>query len=318
MIHSTLTGSSSAKTHSQRPLRIVSVDMGIRNLAYCVLSLPALPSSSLETPTTKPSVLAWNRLAVSKPQAEKKESFHPADYAVHAYELLTRTLLPYRPTHVLIERQRTRTMGGSAVQEWTMRVNMLESQLYAVLYTLAADGGWDGRVEGISPARVAATWLDQGEWAEGEAADVLKGRIKGAGARRKKEKVRIVGRWLESGEEVTMGNPVVESTREKFLAALKGQKRGLTQDQEAAPKRTIHRPGVKRKISKPPHEVDTTRDPEADEWESTSKLDDMADCLLQGVAWIRWEENRRRVRLRGVEALDHLLSSNTESPALIK
>ena len=33
------------------------------------------------------------------------------------------------------------------------------------------------------------------------------------------------------------------------------------------------------------------------------KLDDLADCLLQGMAWIRWEENRRGVLEGGLEAL---------------
>ena len=203
-------------------------------------------------------------------------------------------------------------MGGSAVQEWTMRVNMLESQLYAVLHTLSAASQWDGNVEGISPARVAATWLDQGRWAEGEAADTMKGRIKGAGARRKKEKVRVVGQWLESGEKVSMGNVVVESTRQKFLATLKGQKRDLAHDRGSAPT-TTNNPGAKSNVSKSQLDSVSALDPEADKWESTSKLDDMADCLLQGVAWIRWEENRQKVRLYGVEALDNLIGT-AESP----
>ena len=36
------------------------------------------------------------------------------------------------------------------------------------------------------------------------------------------------------------------------------------------------------------------------------KLDDLADCLLQGMAWVQWERNRRLVMEKGVQALDEL------------
>jgi cruciform cutting endonuclease 1 len=33
------------------------------------------------------------------------------------------------------------------------------------------------------------------------------------------------------------------------------------------------------------------------------KLDDLADCLLQGLAWVQWEENKRLLLKKGVEVL---------------
>ena len=36
------------------------------------------------------------------------------------------------------------------------------------------------------------------------------------------------------------------------------------------------------------------------------KLDDMADCLLQGMAWVQWERNRRLVMEKGVQAFEEL------------
>jgi cruciform cutting endonuclease 1 len=37
--------------------------------------------------------------------------------------------------------------------------------------------------------------------------------------------------------------------------------------------------------------------------EKMGKLDDLADCLLQGMAWVQWEENKRLLLKKGVEAL---------------
>ena len=40
--------------------------------------------------------------------------------------------------------------------------------------------------------------------------------------------------------------------------------------------------------------------------EDIGKLDDLADCLLQGMAWIRWEENRVAIVENGLEAVEEL------------
>ncbi|KAE8353894.1 mitochondrial resolvase Ydc2, partial [Aspergillus coremiiformis] len=133
------------------PLSILSIDMGIRNLAFAHLLVPN--TTALTNPIT-PTLNAWRRLAVSdlgvldspmEPSTERiedeqkkeiengKETFHPSLYAPQAYTLVSTLLARYRPTHVLIERQRFRSGGGSAVQEWTLRVGVFEGMLHAVL-----------------------------------------------------------------------------------------------------------------------------------------------------------------------------------------
>ena len=133
-----------------RKERILSIDMGIQNLAFCVVDV------ELGGTTHEMHVVAWRRLTLMSflPSASSSESsplpdrsssalYGSSNLALAAQSLLTRTLLPYGPTTILIEKQRYRTQGFAAVQEWTLRVNTLEAALWGVLATLRGGKDFD-------------------------------------------------------------------------------------------------------------------------------------------------------------------------------
>ena len=254
--------------------RVLSIDMGIRNLAYCVFDVPSRA-------TTKVAIKSWRCISVSSKatastvtSATTKESFEPSGYATYAYRFLSEALGQYSPTAVLIERQRYRSMGSSAVQEWTVRVNMFEGMLYAVLRTLVEEGKWTGQAYCVSPLKVGSFWLGD---------LVGKGQVeagkqkKTAKARNKAAKVDIVGRWLEGGDVVDVDDVgEAKQTAHAFLSKWKGE-------------------GRRRASENGDEEI--------------GKLDDLADCLLQGMAWIQWEKNKRRAMREGIQALDSAIKA---------
>ena len=256
---------------------IISIDMGIRNLAYCRLTFPQAPKPSLNG---TPVISEWARVEISKnttqlkglEETKTKEAFDPATYSQHAYNLVS-TLFsstPNQPTQILIERQRFRSMGGSAVQEWTLRVNMFEAMIYAVLKTLAEKGMWQGTVHPIAPAKVSKFWLG-----DKEGTDEIEG--KGSkSTKTKTAKIQLVGRWLEE-RRTGYGKFELEGKAEEMGRAYLGKRtRSGTKSREIA---TVPQIG---------------------------KLDDLADCLLQGMAWIKWEQNRRLIVSKGIDALDEI------------
>ncbi|MCJ1364712.1 hypothetical protein MMC16_003828 [Acarospora aff. strigata] len=280
--------------------RIISIDMGIRNLAYCVLAVDTpLPHPTASTELSRrqqrsrdtlPILEGWTRVAVSskvqpdtttgdpspKTKPKIKEAFDPATYARHATTLVSHLLRTHRPSTILIERQRYRSMGHSAVQEWTLRVNMFEAMIHAVLETLFREGRWSGAVHAVSPSKVGPFWLG----GEGTAKAKAKAKVQDAASKKKKDskkgtnksaKIDLVGTWLEEGREVEMA-PGAENTRSVFLGKWKGKK--------------------SRKKKK-----------EADVDIDIGKLDDLADCLMQGTAWLKWQENKRKLVEGGPDTL---------------
>ncbi|KAK1772421.1 mitochondrial resolvase Ydc2 [Phialemonium atrogriseum] len=298
-----------------RPLgpdaRVLSIDLGIRNLAYSLLSPPlARPSRAQRGSKAGPAVHAWRPLSLAPaPGAAAGDQdqgpadgadealaadFSPASLSRIALRLVQERLLPLRPTHVLIERQRFRSGGGSAVYEWTVRVNSLEAMLYATFATLQALGHWDGVVLPIDPKRVSTFLLedqkvvgDDGVERGGEDPDCVPGAKKAGGKARKdatgaevkssgrvarenkKRKIDLVGNWLVH-HKLAMAGVEATAMRIAFLEKwLPKEHLGKRSAEGLALKGTA---------------------------ESIRKLDDVADSLLQGVAWLRWEENKTKLR----------------------
>ena len=317
--------------------RVLSVDMGIRNLAYCLFEVAevdiAHEANAVLNSTGKPSlpnltavqgralkiarVLSWHRLSVSSGdtatttnvdasqpsvsasivqdtsedskireadggpaskasvKAKKKaEAFDPVTMAKAAHDLVQNRFLEMQPTHILIEEQRHRSGGSFGVLEWTYRVNMLEAMIYAVLQTITArrkSTGADDQVTILpaGPKRMSSYWTSTNfisglqrehpqEWkALGGLPEDKAGRVFLASW--------FLRRGLRFGEEQ---NAAV--TREAFLRPSKRQ---------ADPEQDVN--NRKSKASS------------KSKGKKATKLDDLADSLLHGLAFIDWEISRR-------------------------
>ncbi|WEW55452.1 hypothetical protein PRK78_000883 [Emydomyces testavorans] len=357
-------------------LSILSIDMGIRNLAYAHLLV--YPESRRRgrsdgqkfTSLQSPILNVWNRLAISEfpspsaaeavdlsaplavlggavgnggeklklarcdssqPEEQQvggtkstveKESFAPDLYASHAYTLITSLVATYQPTHILIERQRFRSGGGSAVQEWTIRVGVFEGMLYAVLHTLQREPskvGLDIAVQGVEPQRVARYWIERDSGTPEEAKG-RKTKKKTTSKEGKKAKIDLVGRWISSsaGAAKAEGPAKVEiaangQAKGMAMAFLRKWSKGRTGSgrttaaehllsascAKRAPRRSAKAKGASADLD---HDPDTVVDRQVGPVD-IGKLDDLADCLLQGIAWLEWQGMREKIAAEGIDAV---------------
>lgn len=274
-------------------LSLLSIDMGIRNLAFTHIKAPALLSSEGFYQYGQPKIEAWQRLSVSTPEAipatcktrkagslvqengcqsesagsakAKKESFEPIDFAAHAYRFIDHVLKAYKPDQIVIERQRFRTGGQASVQEWTIRVGVFEGMLYAVLRAIAEERKLHLQVEPMQPARVNGSWLEGSESAKKAQEKKLSSRDV------KQAKIALVCKMLEE-----------KGKQARFTVSQ--QLQPFTEDFTSAWKKEAR---AKKSASS-----------------GIGKLDDLADSLLQGLAWINWQNNRMRLSSLGKDAFD--------------
>ncbi|KAF2256409.1 ribonuclease H-like protein, partial [Trematosphaeria pertusa] len=319
--------------------RILSIDMGIKNLAFCVADVRL---SSEESSATTMEIRAWRRLdvveEVSKRSGIKKREFakegtgedeeRPDPYAPSslsdtAYTLLKRSLLTYAPDIILIERQRWRSSGGSAIQQWTVRVNTLEGMLWAILTALRTEcrittrredfKKYNYRIFGVDPKRVGGFWLGD------------RGKVEGVKRRSKKEGAEEVGLGPESETEDGVGLEGGGKAGGK-LSRGKAEKKAKIWllrswlDREppstALSKHTKPSPDEEEVPAAQAyisfsffHHAEATRqtllyatDAASERSKRTNirkgdvkKVDDITDCFLQAAAWVAWEENRRAI-----------------------
>ncbi|WPH00999.1 ribonuclease H-like protein [Acrodontium crateriforme] len=282
--------------------RVLSVDMGIRNLAFCTLDVPKTTNQPWKVKTWKrvdlleglshandeeaPQSKESKLLTLAEQKRRKsailasvsKTAFNPSSLSVIAHKI-TRDLLSYQPDTVLIERQRFRSGGAAAIQEWTVRVNMLESMIWACMETIrhsndTSSGVFPSTIE-VNPARVARFW------SAGSYIDLLPPNdlfLGGVGSTEmaklepkkidKQEKIDVVRRWATNhGDSENHVSIEFEGEAAKVAKAFE----------------------TKEKLS-----GSATR--KRDAVSTMGKLDDLADCLLQAGAFVRWSTNQQRIR----------------------
>ncbi|KAI1175158.1 mitochondrial resolvase Ydc2 [Nemania sp. FL0916] len=345
------------QSQSQSGPVVLSIDLGIKNLAFSLMTPAAALASSARKadpkrkqhktadsspqhlPSNSPPAIelhAWQRLSLlDSPRSDKDKddapdadavvkaanAFTPAVLAQAANGFLQETVLRLdpQPTHILIERQRWRTGGAAAIQEWTLRVNTLEAMLHASLQTLRDVGAWKGVVVSVQPERVGPFFLDDpaalassekpakkksaasaakkkklasdedGEEARSPDEDDGKKKKKKRASNRatgpdaKKLKIALLGQWLAQGDLVIRpGNADIGYMIDAYRDALPGAGRRSRTKKSAAEESEVQakRPALDR------------------------KLDDVTDSLMQGMAWLRWQENTALLREEdGVEQL---------------
>jgi cruciform cutting endonuclease 1 len=174
-------------------VRILSIDMGIKNLAFCVADVqmhthPEKTSDAFihmdiqawrrldaveEVTATSPERDEWSTPPASDDE-EAVDPYAPSSLSQTAFHLITQTFLPYKPDVVLIETQRWRSGGGPAIQQWTVRVNTLEGMLWALFTAFQTrpsqlSSSVRSKTElkksyeiwGVDPRRVGAYWVGQ-------------------------------------------------------------------------------------------------------------------------------------------------------------
>jgi len=300
--------------------RILSIDMGIKNLGICILE-PQSPERHPQSTTRTIHVSHWKSLNLlsrlhpksvnHSPSAEVEDptngkttidatAFHPSNLSKTAVSLVHELLQTYKPTHILIERQRFRSGGMSAVQEWTLRVNMLESMLWATFEALRQHSRKGNGVVGfpgtwpVDPARVARFWCARPErwgteFSETELAGIgeMKPSAKMGESERKrsidkKEKIARVRSWLLGADVASASAVREEESTDKVSLQLSPEAREVA--------------GVFTSTTAAGRRKSTSPEPGAKPSSEITKLDDLADSMLQGVAWIRWADNLQTMR----------------------
>ncbi|KAK4458522.1 mitochondrial cruciform cutting endonuclease 1, partial [Cladorrhinum samala] len=288
--------------HTYQPIprnaRILSIDLGLRNFAFSLISpnpsLPSSPSTSpsllqactslTSLPTSLPNVTlhAWDRLDLIPSVPASFAFSSPASMASLTHSLVTDYLLPLKPTHILIERQRYRSSNQLPIQEWTVRVNTLEAMLHATFRALAPPA--EAQVASVTPKLVASYMFPNSSTAETydyDGVPAVGNRAQRAYRLLKKNKVKMLGRWLAGDQQmIRPGNKDMQKMLGFFVEAFesKGKRRGRKK------KKLV---GVQAEEQEGEEVMDVR--------EMVGKLDDLSDSVLQGMVWIQWNRNLERL-----------------------
>lgn len=139
----------------ERPYNILSIDMGVKNLAFCELQI-----------ASKPIVNRWSLIQLEG--YDRSLSFEQPSFAKLGYQLLSSLVDRHQlPEVILIEQQRFRSNGLGNVPEWIVRVNQLEAMIHAFLRAfIETSSNMRCHIGSISPTKVMNYWVRNKETGE--------------------------------------------------------------------------------------------------------------------------------------------------------
>jgi cruciform cutting endonuclease 1 len=315
------------KETQDRKLRIVSIDMGIKNLAYCDVEVD-YPGGNLMKPQM--DIIRWNKLnlvdatrdlrsglpnpkAIEEGTPEIDGDMDPYSLPVlsrTAYRFVRDTILTAEPDIILIERQRWRSSSSTAIQQWTVRVNTVEAMLWATLETISKEGQThflsrkgvkarrDHEVFAVDPKRVGQYWLEQhakavhGESALAIGLEDLVEEEEGKGTKkipRSKAEKKAKIALLRSWLSAEPASTAMSTPVSAPMISFGfGPDAALAREALCSPKAAKPR---KKTTKSADGKVIAGKDGDGKEKDMT-KLDDITDCCLQVAAWVAWESNR--------------------------
>jgi len=286
----------------KKTARVLSIDMGLRNLAFCVVDVAG---GGRGGGAAEVCVRRWRRVdlvggyeGLSPPSASASEvevestgeeengGFTPSHLSLTAHAFLSE-VMRCEPDVVLIERQRWRSGGAPAIQQWTVRVNTLEAIMWAILTCWRQDAGRAFDVVGVDPKRVAHFWLDGWEGVEeggSEEEAERKGARKASRVKAEKQaKIRLLRAWLDRDNPST-GKALIHEDGNQHPSisfSFEAEGVGLERGPEATRQALLY---ATDKSSERGHRTGYEKG-------YTKKIDDLTDCFLQAAAWVAWEEN---------------------------
>lgn len=169
----------------RRDAEILSIDMGVRNLAFCHMTHDNLG---------KVTIKRWALVELDKQGLPN--AFEQPKFAQLALDLVSE-LRPQGIDTVLIEKQRLRSNGLNNVPEWIAKVNLLEAMLHAILQSQKRMGLYDCSVRSIEPARVMNYWIRPENMTAAKTANIRYRLTKQA-------KMDLVSSWMSNDRPFTI------------------------------------------------------------------------------------------------------------------
>ena len=294
--------------------RLLSIDIGPRSLAYALLT-PGPPADiKLPIPETiSATVHAWSRLAL-RPVSDvtdnhdgratdvATEDFTAAPLAQMAYNLVHDHFLALKPTHILVERQSFRGSGRLSVPESILRVHMLEAMIYSTFTTLKHTTGYDTAITPIPPRRAANFIVDN--W-RNHANPSMAQRKEAAAVRQAERgiqtsKVNLLAEMIEEGQALYWA-PRTQRLVNTFIRSRRVDRKLSKKDERS---KEMQRK-IKGVIADSTQGETGVRDEIKEDGEYLlTQLDDLADCVLQGLTYMHWQKNLDNIFLSQPQLID--------------